>query len=217
VTATVALFPGLGADQRLFDGQRQVLPDLVVPRWPEPTEGESLADFAGRIAASLQLPEGSHVGGSSFGGMVALELARLVRPQSVFLIGSCRHPGAVRSPSVVAWLGRVLPISAFRPRRWLRPFIFLAFGWPPSATRETLWSMALDASPRFLKWGLQAIASWVPSPVSVPVHHVHGAADRLIPVRRVQADLVVPGAGHLLSMTHVLDVNEFLLSRMTRG
>jgi pimeloyl-ACP methyl ester carboxylesterase len=75
--------------------------------------------------------------------------------------------------------------------------------------------MASSASPSFLKWGLGAIASWKPSPVSAPVHQIHGGADRLIPVRRVKADVVVPGAGHLLSLTHPVEVNAFLMTALS--
>ena len=152
MTATVALLPGLGADARLFDAQRRVLPDLIVPPWIEPTDGESLASFGGRLAECLPVAEGSYVGGACFGGMVALEVARHVRAKGVFLIGSCRHPAAVRCPrSLLAWVSRVLPTGVFRPRRWLRPFILFAFGLPPPPERDIFWSMALGASPRFLE------------------------------------------------------------------
>ena len=44
----------------------------------------------------------------------------------------------------------------------------------------------------------------------MPIHHIHGGDDRLIPVRRVNPDRVVEGAGHLLNLTHPDAVNDFL-------
>jgi pimeloyl-ACP methyl ester carboxylesterase len=70
--------------------------------------------------------------------------------------------------------------------------------------------MARATPPGFLKWGAEAILSWRPSPVTVAVHQIHGDRDRVVPVRRVQADVVVPQAGHLLSLTHPEEVNAFL-------
>jgi hypothetical protein len=35
----------------------------------------------------------------------------------------------------------------------------------------------------------------------MPIYHVHGDRDRLIPVRRVNPDHVIAGAGHLLNLT----------------
>jgi pimeloyl-ACP methyl ester carboxylesterase len=44
----------------------------------------------------------------------------------------------------------------------------------------------------------------------MPVHHLHGDRDRLIPVHRVKPDHVVAGAGHLLNITHPDAVNDFI-------
>lgn len=44
----------------------------------------------------------------------------------------------------------------------------------------------------------------------MPIHHVHGDRDRLIPVHRVRPDRVIAGAGHLLNITHPEAVNDFI-------
>ncbi|HEX6096779.1 MAG TPA: hypothetical protein VF432_10685 [Thermoanaerobaculia bacterium] len=48
------------------------------------------------------------------------------------------------------------------------------------------------------------------SRATVPVHHVHGERDRLIPLHRVRPDRVVAAAGHLLNVTHGAEVNDFI-------
>jgi pimeloyl-ACP methyl ester carboxylesterase len=70
--------------------------------------------------------------------------------------------------------------------------------------------MAERTPASFLKWGVEAILSWHPSPVAVPVHHIHGSRDRLIPIGRVQPNRVVSGGGHLLTLTHPEQVVAFL-------
>ena len=67
----VILLPGLGADERLFVSQRDVWPDLVVPRWLRPELGEDLARYAARLAEQLLVSRPLVLGGCSFGGMVA--------------------------------------------------------------------------------------------------------------------------------------------------
>ena len=212
MTRTLVLLPGLGADSRLFDSQRAVVSELQVPSWPEPEPGQTLPAFAARLADSVPRSEQLFLGGSSFGGMVALELAALLKPQGVFLIGSCTTPSSIAPfarrlhPLVSA-----LPVDAFRLRRWEMPIVLSAFGRLTSHQRELFWSMASVARPSFVKWGLGAILSWNPTPAGVPVYHVHGSGDRLIPLRLVRPQRVVPGAGHLLTLTHPQYVNEFLL------
>ena len=77
--------------------------------------------------------------------------------------------------------------------------------------RQLFWATAAATPAAFLKWGIEAILSWPPTPVSAPVYHIHGRDDRLIPARLVEADRVVPGGGHLLTLTHPAEVNAFLM------
>jgi predicted esterase len=70
------LFAGMGADERLFAPQREAFPQLVVPKWIEPVPGESLAEYARRFAEYVDPGVECYVGGASFGGFVALEVAR---------------------------------------------------------------------------------------------------------------------------------------------
>ena len=44
----------------------------------------------------------------------------------------------------------------------------------------------------------------------MPIHHVHGDRDHLIPIHRVKPDRVIAGAGHLLNVTHADAVNDFI-------
>lgn len=213
---TVVLLPGLGADGRLFGPQQAVVPDLHVPRWPEPRTKESLAEFAARMADAVPRSECLYLGGSSFGGMVALELAALLRPKGVFLIGSCTSPSSIAPLApYVRLFAAALPVSFFHPRRWSLPFVLSQFGRLTSEQRELFWCMASMTPASFLKWGVEAILSWSPTPVDVRVHQIHGSNDRLIPLRLVKPHRVVPGGGHLLTLTHPQEVNNFLAETLS--
>lgn len=101
---------------------------------------------------------------------------------------------------------------------WLRPAIAHAFGCVRAEETNLLLEMASALPPAFLHWGLRAILSWRPgTPLAVPVHHIHGDRDRLIPRRLVRPDRVIAGAGHLLNVTHAGAVNAFLRERLVSG
>jgi pimeloyl-ACP methyl ester carboxylesterase len=92
----LVLLPGLGADRRQFEPQRQAFDNLVVPPWIPPLPREPLAGYAARLAKTIT-PAGPFIlGGSSFGGMVAYEMARHLQPNAVVLIGSCRSARGIR-------------------------------------------------------------------------------------------------------------------------
>jgi len=212
----LVLFPGLGADAALFAQQTARFPGLTVPGWLEPRPAESLAVYAGRFADQLAAHPPEWVGGSSFGGMVALEVAKRLKPRGVFLIGSARSPRSVsplfRAGGAVA---RRLPIGAWSLARRTLPGIarVLLAGNPDGRAIGS--AMSPNVSSEFMRWGIGAILDWpgLEDP-GIPVHHVHGGADLVMPLSRVKPDRVIPGAGHLLAVTHGGAVNDYLAETM---
>lgn len=94
-TAPILLLPGLGADTRMFDPLRAEGLRIQSPPWIDPLPREPLAEYAERFAAAM--PEAAPViGGASFGGMLALEMAQRLRPRTVILLGSCASPDRLR-------------------------------------------------------------------------------------------------------------------------
>lgn len=200
------VLPGIGGDERLFVAQRAVLDVRPIPWIPPADPHEPLASYAARLARQLPLDEPFDLGGASFGGMVALELARHLAPRRVFLFGSCRSPRAV-APLLRAlrWLPPVIP-----PRP-LQPLVARWFGATSPAHVRLFADMLAATPPAFVRWATNAVFSWDGvAELPMPVHHVHGQRDRLIPVRRVRPDRVIAGAGHLLNVTHGDDVNDFI-------
>lgn len=193
------VLPGIDADERLFDAQRAVR-DIRPIQWlPPENPRESLTHYTARLARELSANEPFDLGGASFGGMVALELARHLSPRQVFLFGSCRLPRSI-APLLRALrpLPSVMPDSILNPP----PLRFLLARWfgATSPAHVQLFSDMLSATPpAFIRWATNAIFSW-PGVASLPmpIHHIHGDRDRLIPLRRVTPDRIVVGAGHLL-------------------
>ena len=74
--------------------------------------------------------------------------------------------------------------------------------------------MIRDADPKFLRWGGAALARWGgATDVDLPIHQIHGEADRMLPCGRSGAEVTVPGAGHLVNVTHAGVVNRFMAER----
>src|SRR5687767_15743899 len=83
----------MGADERVFAPQMREIPQLMVPRWAPPASpDESLASYAARMVRQVDPGRPCYVGGASFGGFVALEMARHLQTRACFLIGSVRSP-----------------------------------------------------------------------------------------------------------------------------
>lgn len=158
----LVLLPGLGADLRLLAPQRRAFLDLIVPEWLEPKPRESLARYAERMARSLDLHVPFCLGGVSFGGMVALEMARWMSPRKVLLIASCRDPSGI--PPIDRLLGRLvapMPLALWKAAQDVMvPILVSALGPRSRSDRAFALSRLRDTAPGFLQWGARAIAEW---------------------------------------------------------
>ena len=84
---------------------------------------ESLPDYAARMAATIK-PSGDSplvIGGVSFGGMLAYEMARHMKADAVVLIASCRtrhglrpayHAGHKLLPLIPLWMWNLAKLLA---------------------------------------------------------------------------------------------------------
>ena len=215
------LLAGMGADERCFAPQREAFEQLIIPRWIEPHRDESLPDYAARFAREIDPGGPCFIGGASFGGFVAIEMARhLANPRGVFLIGSCRSPAEL--PLRIRMLRKIRRVSSWMP---FEPLCGLAgvaaivcAGLPMPGTRSLLRQLA-DADARFLRWACRAVLEWEQTspPVDVPIHHIHGRRDHVLPVGRTCADVIVEDGGHVLSLKRAREVNEFLRSRIAQA
>ena len=207
------LLPGLGGDPRLFDSQRPAFPELVTPDWIRPETNEPLVDYAARFASAIDPGQPCFLGGVSFGGVVALEVATHLKTRECFLFGSVRSSDQIP--------GR---LQLFRPitnliiiPKWLSPWALTCGGrWLKPTVRGALHQLK-DADSHFLRWAAGAILKWTPSAgvARVRVVQIHGDRDRVFPIGKVTPDKVIAGAGHLVSLTHAGAVNQFVRERMS--
>jgi pimeloyl-ACP methyl ester carboxylesterase/N-acetylglutamate synthase-like GNAT family acetyltransferase len=209
----LVLLPGLGASGRLFDPQRRAFPALEVPEWLAPRAGETLPAYGHRMAAAVRGYGSSLVlGGVSFGGAVAQEMARHLQPRAVVLIASCRSGAELTRPArALAAQGPRVPAWLAKPPRALWPVLAHTIGAESTADRALLYELIRTADTRVVRWGLGALAAWRPAGTpAAPLRHIHGTRDRLIRAARVKADVRLPGGGHFINVTHADAVNAFV-------
>ncbi|BAM02458.1 alpha/beta fold hydrolase [Phycisphaera mikurensis] len=222
------LLPGIASDAELLEPQAKRLgPGLVVPPWIEP-EGkhEALAHYAGRFAEGLELPADGGpyaLGGVSFGGMLSLELARILDPQPacVVLISSARSGDAIprslwywekMAAILDPWWMKELSRGIAQPLTW--------GGGEAAASAERFRAMVGRLSPAFFQWSVEACVSWEgPGPLTEffpPIAQIHGSDDAVVRCVPEQCDEVVEGAGHLMNLTHERTVNRFVFEAVNR-
>lgn len=201
---------GLGADERVFrllkfEGYRP-----VHIHWLEPERGEPLEQYAKRLAAQIHVPNPVIVG-LSFGGMVAVELAKQISVEKVILISSAKNyfevPFYFR---LFRWfpIYRVFP---FKSLLWMGYWLaYWLFGVESLDERKLLRAILVDTDARFLKWALHKVVIWRNETIPDNLYHIHGSGDRIFPIRFIEYDFLIENGGHLMIMNRAASISTLL-------
>ena len=205
------LFSGMGADESIFASQKLAFPNLIVPEWISPLPKETLGDYCQRIAKEIDPGTPCFVGGASFGGIVALEITRHLDAIACFLIGSVSSPSHLPKRIMMArpmggWL-QFLPIRLLQRSAAASNQIAKRSGAKHLAGISRQFS---EADSSVLRWSALQMLRWNSDYEDVLVRHIHGDRDHVFPIGCVEPDEVVVGGGHVISMTHGSQVNDFL-------
>jgi len=177
-----------------------------------PRERESFASYARRTGRQLGVDEACVLGGVSFGGMLAYQIAVECGAKAVLLIASCTNGMILsRHYRVVERLARFLPDRFLHQRAALGCRTLARLEGLDAAETELVQLMAQDVSVPFLRRAGRMVLRWTGQRrARCPVYALHGSEDRVIPVDRVQPTEVLPGAGHLLCLTHAAEMTRFI-------
>ena len=202
------LFPGLGADERVFQflrlpGQSHVL------KWLSPqTAAEALPHYAARLAEAVPPDQACWLVGVSFGGVLAQEVARLRPLARVVLVSS------FAGPRELPWLGRLARTTGLYrllPPQLLPKLPTLAswfFGVKTTRDRQLLTQILRDTDPDFTRWAIARLLQW-PGRPEVPAIRIHGTDDRLLPHGAARSQYRLPG-GHLIIISRAPEISRIL-------
>lgn len=205
---------GLGADERIFQWLRYDNFRPVHVKWVSPDKGESIEAYAKRLSEQIQDEEPVIVG-LSFGGMVAIEIAKQLSAKKVVLLSSVKESGEL---PIYFKIFRAFPIHRIFPFKsilwavyWLAYWLFGPEGTDEKALLKTVLQ---ETDPRFLKWALHKVVVWKNKDIPENLVHIHGTRDRIFPFRFVSPDYTVEGCGHLMVMNRAEEISN-LLEKLT--
>ncbi|MFC1735541.1 alpha/beta fold hydrolase [Candidatus Hydrogenedentota bacterium] len=192
------ILPGMGATSSMYDLLRsEVNFEVNFIDWPEYHGETSYAEVAGRVIEEHQISYGDIVGGSSLGGMVALEVAKIIRPEAVVLLGS-----AVNRHEIQGILSVLSPIAVVTPVSFIQTLV--------GKRNNLIAQMFSESDPEFIRAMCLHLPSWLgySGPLE-SIFRLHGRRDHVIPCPDAGSE-VIESAGHLLAITHPKESGAFL-------
>jgi len=209
----VYLISGLGADRRAFRKLRfPVDLELVHLDWIPALKGESLQNYAMRLAEKIDTSNPFYLVGLSFGGMLATEISKQLKPIHTFLISSTptfkELPWYYRLAGNLS-LQKLVPLTLLKKANGMGLKIM---GANSPEERKLLQQLVLDSDPVFMKWALTCILTWRNLERPVNLTQLHGTGDYILPAKYTKPDFTIKGAGHFMVYVNATEINSFIES-----
>ena len=183
--------PGMGADQRMFPEPWNKLPGFVAVNWSAAAGARTLIEVAHSVVDIHRIKEGDIVLGTSLGGIVGAEIARLRPLSRLILIGSAIDRSEVNPLlTILAGLVDHAPIELLKHSA--------------ASVPADVCQMFSHTHADFIRAMCREIAAWRGYSVGPErLHRIHGRHDCVIPIPS-QVDHIIDG-GHLITMTHAAE------------
>lgn len=202
---------GLGADHRVYDQLHLNCPVQHLT-WLEPKNKEEISQYALRMASQIQKTGPFGIMGVSFGGLVAVEMSKLLKPQLTILISSAETKNEL--PLLYRFFGMtriitLIPHFFFMPPKRLMHWVFGAIN------KGLLSEILNDADSRFTRWALQALCSWRNQlALANPVLRIGGAKDKLLPPRYTGESTILDEGEHFMIVDRADEISEIINQKL---
>lgn len=190
---------GLGSDVRIFNFL-DLDYELIHLPWIPPQEKEPFNNYAKRLSECIDSTEEFSLLGVSFGGMMAVELNKFIKPYRTIIVSSSANkkelPGILRN-IFVRMTSFLMPKNGFIPppsrvAYWL-------FSLEETRHRLFLDDVLRTTDKKFTGWAVKAILSWENQAVPDNLIRIHGTNDRLLPKNKnIEYHLVEGGHGIIM-------------------
>lgn len=206
---TIHCISGLGADEKAFAGlnipgfQQKHIP------WLEPLNGESIGDYAIRMSGGVTEPAPILLG-LSFGGMIAIEMSKLIPVKKVILISSIKTVDEMPRWMRIAGFCKLNKIIPIKPYRFLEPIQNRRLGLQSAEEIAMVKKYREETSLTYLGWAVNQILNWDNTWLPSKIYHIHGDKDQIFPINKIRPTHVVNGGSHFMIVNRAADVSKLL-------
>jgi len=203
---------GLGADRRIFS--RLTLHqniNVIHVNWINPLKNESLTNYARRLSNIIDTSKQFTLVGVSFGGMIAVEIAKILNPVCTIVISSTVQSKTL--PPLYHILGKfqlikIIPSWLIKASNKLTQNFF--FGTKSNSEKKLLSMIVRDTDMNFLKWAIGSILSWRNDEIPKRLYHIHGTKDRILYSNNAKPDFVIENGTHFMVYQNAKEISEII-------
>ena len=203
------LISGLGADERMFQRLNFHNFEPVFIQWISSKKNETISAYAARLSIQIT-DENPIIIGLSLGGMMAVEISKIIKTEKIILISSAKDKFEI--PKLYQ-LAAYLNLNKLIPRELYKRsnlFIFWLFGVKTKRDKNLLKEVLRDTDLDFVVWAINEILNWKNVKVPENLFRIHGSNDHLLPLKVSKPDFEIKNGSHLMVLNKAEDVSEAL-------
>jgi len=204
---------GLGADKRIFaklELDSQI--EIIHVDWIQPLKNESLNSYAKRLSPIIDDSQPFILIGVSFGGIIAVEIAKILNPVCTIIISSTLFSDDL--PFLYRLAGKlklikIAPSWLIKSSNQLTQNFF--FGTKSNTEKKLLSMIIKDTDPKFLKWAIGSILSWENNQKPERLYHIHGSKDKILYSKNARPDFIINGGTHFMVYQHAEEISKIIM------
>lgn len=214
ITPKIYFIPGTGADWRLFNVLKRDGLEFEVLEFIPHQPKETLQEYAVRLGEGIDTSKPFIIGGVSLGGMMAMEVARVMNPELTIMISS-----VARSSEFPFYL-KILRYLPFQ--RWVSGSVLKALtphGSLPKDKEIRTWAKELreEADPKLVKWAVNGCITWRNTFAPENLIRIHGSRDPLFPPFLLKGDYhKIKGGNHMMVMGKAPEIHKIIQRELAR-
>lgn len=214
---TVNFISGQAADEKLFENL--TLPSHLTinyVHWIEPLKHESLIDYCKRLSMQIDTSGEFVLVGVSLGGIVSVELNKILHPKQTIIISSIATKYELRPLlKFIRFFGihKIVPAGFYK---WYSPLLDWYFGAKNKREKALLRFYAKSTTKNYMKWAVNEILNWKNEKRPKSLFHIHGTKDRIFPYKMTHADVLIKDGTHLMVHNRANEISELLAERLSK-
>lgn len=211
---TIYCISGLGADEQIFTKLNLRGYKLKHIPWLEPIKGETMEEYAVRMG-SLIKEDNAVLIGVSFGGMMAIEIAKQKHLKKLILVSSIKSTAELPYWMKVAGklkLDKVLPL---RPIKLTEKIADYRLGVSNEEEKQMANGYRKAANMVYLEWAVNQAINWKNNWQPDHIVHIHGDKDRIFPVKRITSAIVIKEGTHMMIYNRADEISNIILKELT--
>ena len=210
----VYIFSGLGADKRVFQKMDFSEYNATFVDWILPNKTENIETYAKKLTKQIKHEKPILIG-LSFGGIIATEIAKIIETEKIILIASAKTKFEIPNYFRIAGKLKLHKLLPAKLMKMPNVFSFWFFGTENRNEKKILSEILKDTNENFLKWAIDKIVTWKNEIEHKNLIHIHGTADRILPISFVNCQIKVENGGHFMTLNKAKELNEIVKNEIS--